>query len=61
MWINVPKIIPKESQKPMAKFMTGSVPGAVTDPVKLGFVISDIRIVANKKFLSRKPGCQEIL
>ena len=59
MWINVPKIIPKESQKPMAKFMTGSVPGAVTDPVKLGFVISDIRIVANKKFLAENPAAKK--
>ena len=59
MWINVPKIIPKESQKPMAEYMTGSVPGAVTDPVKLGFVISDIRIVANKKFLNENPAARK--
>lgn len=59
MWINVPKIIPKESQKPMAQFMTGSVPGAVSDPVKLGFVISDIRMVANKKFLADNPAAKK--
>jgi len=58
MWINVPKIIPKESQKPMAEYMTGSVPGAVTDPVKLGFVISDIRVAANKKFLKNNPAAK---
>ncbi|MBI9084214.1 MAG: glycine betaine/L-proline ABC transporter substrate-binding protein ProX [Desulfobacterales bacterium] len=59
MWINVPKIIPKESQKPMAEYMTGSVPGAVTDPVKLGFVISDIRVAANKKFLAENPAAKK--
>ncbi len=59
MWINVPKIIPKETQKPMAENMTGSVPGAVSDPVKLGFVISDIRVVANKKFLNENPAARK--
>ncbi len=59
MWINVPKIIPKESQKPMAENMTGTVEGAVSDPVKLGFVISDIRVVANKKFLNKNPGARK--
>lgn len=61
MWINVPKIIPKESQKPMAEFMTGSVPGAVTDPIKLGFVISDIRVAANKQFLADNPAAKRFL
>lgn len=59
LWINVPKIIPKESQKPMAQYMTGSVPGAVSDPIKLGFVISDIRIAANKKFLEDNPAAKK--
>ena len=59
MWINVPEIIPKESQKPMAEYMTGSVPGAVSDPVKLGFVISDIRVAANKKFLEENPAAKK--
>lgn len=58
MWINVPKIIPKESQKPMKEYMTGSVPGAVTNPVKLGFVISDIRVAANKQFLADNPAAK---
>jgi glycine betaine/proline transport system substrate-binding protein len=60
MWINVPEIIPKESQKPAVDRMTASgVEGAVTDPVKLGFVVSDIRIVANKKFIQRNPAARK--
>jgi glycine betaine/proline transport system substrate-binding protein len=60
MWINVPKIMPKESQKAAVDRMTVSgIEGAVTDPVKLGFVISDIRIVANKKFIEKNPAAQK--
>lgn len=56
MWINVPKIIPKESQKSGEDRMTVSgIEGAVTDPLKAGFVVSDIRIVANSKFLAKNP------
>ena len=54
MWVNVPKILPTEAQAVAVDRMTQSgVAGAVTDPVKLGFVVSDIRIVANKKFLAK--------
>jgi glycine betaine/proline transport system substrate-binding protein len=60
MWINVPKIIPKESQKPAEDRMTVSgIEGAVSDPVKLGFVVSDIRIVANKKFAEANPAAKK--
>jgi glycine betaine/proline transport system substrate-binding protein len=60
MWINVPKIIPKESQKSAVDRMTVSgIEGAVTDPIKLGFVVSDIRIVANKKFIKKNPAAQK--
>ncbi|MFW6243552.1 MAG: glycine betaine ABC transporter substrate-binding protein, partial [Desulfovibrionales bacterium] len=31
------------------------VEGAVTDPLKMGFVANDIAIVANKDFLSNNP------
>lgn len=56
MWINVPKIIPKESQMAGKDRMEVSgIEGAVTDPVKLGFVVSDIQIVANKKFMEDNP------
>ncbi len=60
MWINVPKIIPKESQKSAVDRMTVSgIEGAVTDPVKLGFVVSDIQIVANKKFVEANPAAKK--
>jgi len=60
MWINVPKIIPKKSQAPAVKRMTQSgINGAVSDPVKLGFVVSDIRIVANKKFANDNPAAKK--
>lgn len=57
MWINVPEIIPTEAQKGSVDQMTVSgIPGAVSDPVKMGFVVNDIRLVANKKFLAKnKP------
>lgn len=60
MWINVPEIIPKKSQKSAIDRMTVSgIEGAVTDPIKLGFVVSDIRIVANKKFIARNPAAKK--
>ncbi len=59
MWINVPKIIPTESQKSSVDRMTVSgIEGAVTDPIDLGFVVNDIRIVANKKFLKKNPAAK---
>lgn len=60
MWINVPSIMPKESQKIGEDRMTVSgVTGAVTDPLKAGFVVSDIQIVANKKFLKKNPAAKK--
>jgi glycine betaine/proline transport system substrate-binding protein len=35
------------------------VEGAVSDPVKLGFVVSDIRIVANKEFARKNPAARK--
>ena len=59
MWINVPKIMPKESQKSAVDRMTvAGIKGAVSDPVKLGFVVSDIQIVANKKFMDANPAAK---
>jgi glycine betaine/proline transport system substrate-binding protein len=60
MWINVPKIIPKASQKSAEDRMTVSgVEGAVTDPLKAGFVVSDIQIVANKEFIAKNPAIEK--
>lgn len=56
VWINVPETNPTEAQKIQADRMEVSgVVGAVSDPVKLGFVVSDIQIVANKKFIAKNP------
>lgn len=61
MWINVPEIVPLESQEGLEEFMVVSgVEGAVTDPVKLGFVVSDIRIVANNEFLENNPAAKRL-
>lgn len=59
MWINVPEIIPKESQESAVDRMTATgIEGAVTDPIKLGFVVSDIRIVANREFIEKNPAAK---
>lgn len=56
VWINVPEIKPTEAQKSAVERMTVTgVEGAVTDPLKAGFVVSDIQIVANKKMLENNP------
>lgn len=56
VWINVPETIPTDGQKPgLDRMEVADIEGAVTNPIKLGFVISDIRVVANKKFLAKYP------
>jgi len=60
MWINVPETLPTESQMPGKDRMEVSgIVGAVSDPVKLGFVVSDIQIVANKKFMTDNPAAKK--
>ena len=60
MWINVPEIKPLESQMPGKDRMTVSgIAGAVTDPLKAGFVVSDIQVVANKEFLEANPAAKK--
>lgn len=62
VWINVPEIMPSESQKSGVDRMTvADVEGAVSNPIKLGFVVSDVRVVANKKFLNDNPAAREFL
>ncbi len=61
-WINVPEIKPTEAQQSAADRMTVSgVDGAVSDPLKAGFVVSDIQVVANKKFLAKNPAAGKFL
>lgn len=60
MWINVPEIVPREIQKNDVDRMSASnIVGAVSDPVKLGFIAADIRMVANKKFLKKNPAAKK--
>jgi glycine betaine/proline transport system substrate-binding protein len=60
MWINVPEINPRDSQKAGVDRMTVSgIEGAVSDPLKAGFVVSDIRVVANKEFLAKNPAAKK--
>lgn len=59
MWLNVPEIMPREAQKSAVDRMTASgIEGAVTDPIKLGFIAADIRMVANKQFLQENPAAK---
>lgn len=56
VWINVPEIKPSDAQKLAVDRMTVSgAQGAVSDPLKAGFVVSDIQIVANNRFISKNP------
>ena len=60
VWMNVPEIKPTEAQTPQVDRLTVSgIEGAVSDPVKLGFVVADIQIVANKEFLAANPAAKE--
>jgi glycine betaine/proline transport system substrate-binding protein len=60
VWINVPEIKPTDAQAEAKERMTvNGVEGAVSDPVKLGFVVSDIQIVANKAFLAKNPAVKK--
>lgn len=60
MWINVPEIAPSEGQKAgVDRMIVSGIDGAVTEPLKAGFVVSDIQIVANKKFLKENPAAKK--
>jgi len=61
MWINVPEIIPTPGQEGFEKAMVQSgVEGAVTDPIKMGFVANDINVVANLEFLANNPAAARL-
>ncbi len=62
MWINVPEIKAREVELPAIDRMTVTgVTGAITDPLKIGFVSADIRAVANKDFLDKNPAAKKFL
>lgn len=61
IWINVPEINPLPEFADNADQMVASdIVGAVSDPIKLGFVINDIRIVANKEFVAENPAAKKL-
>lgn len=61
VWINVPEIDPlPEFADSADKMIASGVAGAVSDPIKLGFVINDIRIVANKEFTAANPAARKL-
>ena len=61
VWINVPEIKPmKEFADKADQMVASGVKGAVSDPVKLGFIINDIRIVANKNFVRENPAAKKL-
>jgi glycine betaine/proline transport system substrate-binding protein len=56
VWINVPETVPSEAQQGLEDAMVASgVTGAVSDPLRFGFVANDIRPVANRDFLEANP------
>ena len=56
VWINVPETKPNAMQMASKDRMeVAGIEGAVSDPIKLGFVVSDVRIVANNKFMADNP------
>ena len=60
MWINVPEIKARPVEMEAVDRMTvAGVEGAVSDPIKLGFVVADIQIVANKNFLTSNPAAKK--
>ena len=59
VWINVPEIKPREAQaNDTDRMVAEGIVGAVSDPVKLGFIAADIQIVANKEFLDENPAAK---
>jgi glycine betaine/proline transport system substrate-binding protein len=61
MWINVPEIKPlPEFTDKAGQMVASGIVGAVSDPIKLGFIINDVRIVANKKFMADNPAAKKL-
>lgn len=54
MWINVPAEGDTEGT-------VSGVKGAVSDPLRNGFMVYDITVVANKKFLKKNPAAAKFL
>ena len=53
-WINAPGIVEDETER------AEGVPGAVTDPIDMGYVAADIQVAANNDFLEANPAAAEL-
>lgn len=61
VWMNVPSIDPSDAQKGFEDELTATgIEGAVSDPINMGFVANDIRVVANKEFLAENPAAKKL-
>ena len=43
------------------RMQVSGIKGAVSNPIKLGFVVSDIQVVANKSFLNKNPKVKKFM
>jgi glycine betaine/proline transport system substrate-binding protein len=61
VWIGVPEIIPSDAQKGLEDALVASgIEGAVSDPLKVGWVANDIRVAANNNFLKKNPAAKKL-
>ena len=61
VWIGVPELIPAESQKGMEEALVATgIEGAVSDPLKVGWIANDIRVVANNNFIEKNPAAKKL-
>lgn len=62
VWINVPyNIAPSGTEKELKHMTISNLQGAVSNPLKMGFVVADIRAVANDAFLEKNPAAKKFL
>jgi len=63
MWIGVPEIIkaPAHESFPDEALIANGLEAAVTDPLPMGFVPGDIKVVANKEFASKNPAASSLI
>lgn len=54
LWINTPNVL--ESEEEVAEGMEG----AVTDPLRMGFIPGDMTVAANQEFLAANPAAKEL-
>ena len=62
VWINVPEIKPTPAQEGLDDAMVAEdIKGAVSSPIKFGFVANDISTVGNKQFLKNNPAAEKFM